>query len=82
MNAAETRQVAIEELLKRETPARGTTVTNCIVHMGQPIAERDTENCRLCRADVANSIRWAVTINEWLTDWRTDATRLLEEDGR
>lgn len=66
----------LQELLDRQYVG-GASVTNCVVHLGQPITERP-DNCRLCRADVTNTLRRAVSVNEWLNKWKDDATKFLE----
>lgn len=68
-------QDQLDELLSR-TYHRGTTVTNCVVHMGMAITARP-DDCRLCNADVRNTLSQAIAINEWLNEWKDDATAML-----
>lgn len=60
------------ELLMREYRG-GTTVTNCVIHMGRDLTDRP-EDCRLCHTDVSNALARAIRINEWLNRWKDDAS--------
>lgn len=64
------------ELLSREYH-RGTTVTNCVVHIDMAITARP-DDCRLCKADVRNTLSHAIAVNEWLNEWKDDATEVLQ----
>lgn len=64
------------ELLDRKPPIGGTTVTNCVVHMGRSLLDRPAD-CRLCATDISNTLRRAITVNEWLNEWMEDATKIL-----
>lgn len=66
------------ELLSREFPT-GTSVTNCVAHMGLSILERD-DDCRLCRTDIRNVLSRALRANEWLNEWKEDATAVFRVD--
>lgn len=69
--------MTVEELLGR-TYAQGTTVVNCVAHMSMPITERP-DDCRLCRADVSNTLARALRANEWLNEWKADAEKILRQ---
>lgn len=56
---------------------RGTTVTNCVVHIGLDLDDRPLEECRLCRADVENALCHAIAVNGWLNEWKADAEEVL-----
>lgn len=65
----------VAELLARRYD-QGTTVTNCVVHMGREITARP-DDCRLCQADVRNTLAHAIRVNAWLNEWKNDAEPLL-----
>jgi hypothetical protein len=69
---------ARDELLSRQYQG-GSTVTNCVSHMRRSILDRDDE-CRLCRADVRNTLSRAIAANEWLNTWKEDAAKLIAAD--
>lgn len=64
----------------REVMARryvaGTTVTNCVSHIGLPITERP-DDCPLCLSDLRNFFTQAAEKNAWLNAWREDALTVL-----
>jgi len=69
----------LQELLAREChEGGGTRVTNCVLHSHKAFDDRPYE-CRLCSVDIQNHLRVAVAINEWLNQWKDDATALLSE---
>lgn len=68
--------IGTKELLSRQYVG-GTSVTNCVVHIGLPILERP-DDCHLCQADVGNALARAIRMNEWLNTWKDDATKILE----
>ena len=71
------RQQAIEEVVSRTCNLQsGTTVTNCVQHMGRAIISRPPD-CRLCAADVASKLQVALAVNAWLNLWKDDAEKLL-----
>lgn len=66
------------ELLTRPFPA-GTTVTNCVTHMHRSILERP-QDCELCQVDIRNTLSRALRANQWLNQWKEDATKLIASD--
>lgn len=66
----------LSELLNRQY-YRGTTVTNCVVHMHLSLLERPRD-CNLCATDIRNTLSNAIRCNEWLNQWKEDATKILE----
>lgn len=72
----------IQELLSRTCDVNnGTKVTNCIQHMNRSLFERPSD-CKLCATDVANRLRTACDVNEWLNTWKDDAERILRYLGQ
>lgn len=45
----------------------GSRVTNCVVHMSQPLNERP-RSCERCTADIVNQLQFAIRVNEFLND--------------
>lgn len=66
----------VRELLDRSYGGGGSTVTNCVAHMHLDLTKRPS-SCALCASDVSNTLARAIGMNEWLNDWKTDATALL-----
>lgn len=77
MPNTDTSLATLDELLSR-TLSAGSRVTNCVIHMDRKITERSKE-CNLCNYDVANYLSRAIAINEWLNQWKDDATELLKK---
>jgi len=69
--AADKALTDIKEILNREYPSGGVTVTNCVVHMHRAILERPSD-CRLCQADIRNVLSRALSANEWLNTFKDD----------
>ena len=67
-----------EALLDRKPPGGGTTVTNCVVHMNLSLLGRPA-NCHLCATDIRNTLSRAITVNEWLNEWKEDAEAALRD---
>jgi len=65
----------VEELLDRKFIA-GTRVTNCVLHMHTEITKRP-DDCKLCLSDLRNHMLLAIRTNEWLNQWKDDATEIL-----
>jgi hypothetical protein len=65
------------ELLARKFVS-GTSVTNCVAHMGRKIDERP-DNCALCLADLKNHFNYALRVNAWLNEWKEAAERHLAD---
>ena len=71
----------VAELLSREChEGGGTKVINCIVHAGRVLTDRPTD-CHLCSTDIQNRLRLAIAVNEWLNQWKDDATELLKSSN-
>ena len=68
---------SIKETLGRRYLS-GTTVTNCVTHMGLSILERP-DNCSLCQTDVKNTLSRCMRANEWLNLWRDDIMKGWKE---
>jgi hypothetical protein len=67
--------MSAKELLAREFYG-GSNVINCVTHMGLDITRRP-DDCALCLTDLRNAFSRAVVINEWLNEWKSDATAIL-----
>jgi hypothetical protein len=70
-----TSALTVKGLLGREYE-QGVTVTNCIPHMHLPILDRP-QDCPRCQTDVRNTLSRALRANEWLNEWKEDATFIL-----
>ena len=70
---------ARDELLARAYPSGGSTVTNCVAHMGLDMQKRP-DDCRLCQADIRNLLSRALAANKWLNEWKEDAVKLIAAD--
>jgi hypothetical protein len=69
--------MSAKELIDRKWNA-GTRVTNCVMHMGRKIDERP-DDCGLCLTDLRNHFNYALAVNDWLNQWKTDAELLLKK---
>jgi hypothetical protein len=67
----------IADLLSRECHiGGGTQVTNCFVHIGRTLTDRPSD-CHLCSVDIQNRLRLCVSVNDWLNQWKDEATEIL-----
>jgi hypothetical protein len=67
---------SIEDLLERKFEV-GSRIINCVVHADMELTKRP-DDCRLCLADLRNHMSLAIRTNEWLNEWKTDATEILK----
>ena len=76
MNKAQAglRQIAAD----RKMFGMGTTVTNCIAHMSLSLTDRP-DDCRLCVADIKNTLRRAITTNQFMNELLDRAESLIED---
>ena len=54
----------------------GTRVTNCVVHMGSDWHDRP-KSCENCMTDMANTINYAISVNDFLNQKVDDAKAVL-----
>lgn len=72
-----TNAYAVKEILDRQYIG-GSTVTNCVMHMNLSILNRPND-CKLCQADVRNTLSRAINANGWLNKWVEDMKQALSE---
>jgi hypothetical protein len=76
----ERKRMTVEELLAREYDP-GVRVTNCILHMNLELDKRP-DDCILCLYDLRNQLSYAISVNNWLNEWKHEATVLLQKEEK
>jgi len=64
----------LNEILNRPFHG-GSRVTNCVLHMGSDWHDRP-KTCENCRTDMANTLNYAIRVNEFLNQVVDDAKAL------